>query len=60
MAKYLNIFLIYRGVEDKYWDSTNTGNCENEEIAKSLCHLYEVHNWVAVTFGKISYPGEVK
>ena len=60
MAKHLNIFHIYRGLEDKHGDSANTENCENEEIAKSLCYLYEVNSWVAVTFGKIWYPGEVK
>ena len=41
-------------------DSTNSENYENEEIAKSLCCLYEVNSWVAVTFGKTWYRGEVK
>ena len=41
-------------------DSTDTENYENEEIAKSLCFLYEVKSWVAVTFGKTWCFGEVK
>ena len=41
-------------------DSTNNENYENEEIAKSLCCLYKVNSWVAVTFEKTWYPGEVK
>ena len=41
-------------------DSTNTENYEIEEIAKSLCCLYEVNSWVAVAFGKTWYPGDVK
>ena len=40
-------------------DSTNTENYEIEEIAKSLCCLYEVNSWVAVAFGKTWYPGDV-
>ena len=40
--------------------STNAENYENEEIAKSLCSLYKVNSWVAVTSGKTWYPGEVK
>ena len=60
MVRYLNIFHIYSGLEDKYWDSTITKNCENEEIAKILFYLYEVNSWVAVTFGETWYPGEVK
>ena len=55
MVRYLNIFHIYSGLEDKYWDSTITKNCENEEIAKILFYLYEVNSWVAVTFGKTWY-----
>ena len=41
-------------------DSTNTENYEYEEIAKSLCCLYKVNSRVAVVFGKMWYPGEVK
>ena len=41
-------------------DSTNSENYEIEEIAESLCCLYEVNSWVAVAFGKTWYPGEVK
>ena len=33
---------------------------EIEEIAISLCCLYKVNSWVAVAFGKMLYPGEVK
>ena len=33
---------------------------EIEEIAISVCCLYEVNSWVAVAFGKMWYPGEVK
>ena len=38
----------------------NTENYEIEEIAKSLCCLYEVNSLVAVAFGKTWYPGEFK
>ena len=41
-------------------NSTNTEYCEIEEITESLCCLYEVNSWIAVDFGKTSYPGEVK
>ena len=61
MVRYLNIFHIYSGLEDKYWDSTITKNCENEEIAKILFYLYEVNSFgLLLHFRKTWYPGEVK
>ena len=57
MLLLLLVFLFLYGVLK---DSTDTENYENEEIAKSLCFLYEVKSWVAVTFGKTWYSGEFK